>query len=52
MVLLIPEVHLDLPISQNFHQKFEMALMLFSVAWGKMIHWKKDKAENLMTLLL
>jgi hypothetical protein len=32
-------VHLDL-LRYNFEKKFEMTLMLFSGAWGKMIHEK------------
>jgi hypothetical protein len=33
-------------------QKFEMTLMLFSEACGKMIHEKNPEAKNLMTLSL
>ncbi len=29
-------------ISANFRKKFEMTLMLFSGAWGKMIHEKNQ----------
>jgi hypothetical protein len=37
---LIPKVHLDLT---PHLKKFEMTLMLFSGAWGKMIHDKNPK---------
>jgi hypothetical protein len=36
-MLLIPVVHLDL-YRRKLSKKFEMTLMLFSKAWGKMIH--------------
>jgi hypothetical protein len=39
-------------ISLNFRKKFEMTQMLFSWAWGKMIHEKKPEAKNLVTLFL
>ncbi len=43
-VPLIPVVHLDfVNISANFRKKFEMTLVLFSGAWGKMIHEKNLK---------
>jgi hypothetical protein len=46
-------VHLDLQISpQNFRKKFEMNLILFSGAWGKMIHEKKPEAKNLVIMSL
>jgi hypothetical protein len=32
--------------------KFEMVIMVYSVAWGKLIHKKKLKVENLLTLSL
>jgi hypothetical protein len=38
--LLIPVVHLDLWISPRIFEKFEMTLVLFLGAWGKMIHEK------------
>ncbi len=47
-----PEVHLDLQISMRIFVKFEMTMMLFSGAWGKVIHEKKLEAKNLMTLSL
>jgi hypothetical protein len=39
-------------ISANFREKIETTLMLFSGAWGKMIHEKKPEAKNLVTLFL
>jgi hypothetical protein len=39
---LIPVVHLDLGISPK---KFEMTLMSFSGAWGKVINEKKMKPK-------
>ncbi len=42
-VSLIPELHLDLRIIREFSIKFEMNLMLFPGAWGKMIHEKNMK---------
>ncbi len=44
---LIPVVHLDLRISQRIFEKIQNDLVLFSGAWGKMIHEK-----NLVTLSL
>jgi hypothetical protein len=38
-------VHLELQI-------FKMALMRYSVAWGKLIHEKNPEVENLMALSL
>ncbi len=43
-VLLIPVVHLD--YLHEFSKKFEMTTMLFSGAWGKMIHEKKLKQKS------
>jgi hypothetical protein len=40
LVSLIPVVHLDLRISPRILKKFEMTLVLFSGAWGKIIHEK------------
>jgi hypothetical protein len=45
-----PVVNLE-PL-RKFSKKFEMALMVYSGAWGKLIHEKKPKVENLMTLSL
>jgi hypothetical protein len=45
-----PVVNLE-PL-RKFSKKFEMALMAYSGAWGKLIHEKKTKVENLMTLSL
>jgi hypothetical protein len=33
-----PVVHLELQISQRILEKFETALMVYSGAWGKLIH--------------
>jgi hypothetical protein len=44
-------VHLDLRISPRFSKKFEIILMLFSRAWGKMIN-EKPEAKNLVALFL
>jgi hypothetical protein len=51
-VSLIPVVHLDSRISPRILEKFEMTQVLFSGAWGKMIHEKKSEAKNLVTLPL
>jgi hypothetical protein len=37
-VSLIPVVHLDLRTSPQIFEKFERTLMLFSGAWGRLIH--------------
>jgi hypothetical protein len=37
---------------REFSKKLKMTLMLFSGAWGKMIHEKKPEANNLVTLSL
>jgi hypothetical protein len=42
---LPPVVHLDLRISPRILKKFEMILMLISVAWGKVIHEKNLKQK-------
>jgi hypothetical protein len=42
-VLLIPVVHLHLQYLCEFLKKFVMNQMLFSRAWGKMIHEKSLK---------
>jgi hypothetical protein len=49
---LPPVVHRDWRISPEFSKKFEMTLMFFSGAWGKVIHEKKPEAKNLVTLSL
>jgi hypothetical protein len=36
----------------EFSNKFETVLMLYSGAWGKLIHEKKPEVENLATLSL
>jgi hypothetical protein len=38
-VSLLPVVPLDLSMSQRIFKKFEMTLILFSGAWGKIIHF-------------
>jgi hypothetical protein len=48
---LPPVVHLELGISQEFSKKIEMTLMVYSGAWGKLIH-KKPEVENLVELSL
>ncbi len=35
---------------REFSKKFETALMIYSGAWGKLIHEKKTEAKNLVTL--
>ena len=45
-----PVVNLE-PL-RKFSKKFEMALMVYSGAWGKLIHEKKPEAKNLVTLFL
>jgi hypothetical protein len=37
---------------REFSKKFETALMVYSGAWGKLIHEKKPEAKNLVTLSL
>jgi hypothetical protein len=39
-------------ISANFRKKFETALMVYSGAWGKLIHEKKTEVENRVTVPL
>jgi hypothetical protein len=39
-------------ISVKFSKKFETALMVYSGAWGKLIHEKNPEAKNLVTLSL
>ncbi len=50
-VSLIPVVHHALPISPRILEKFEMVLMEYSGAGGKLIH-EKPEAKNLVTLSL
>ncbi len=38
-------VHLELRILCKFSKKFETALMIYSGAWGKQIHEKKQKSK-------
>jgi hypothetical protein len=47
-----PMVHLELRISPQILKKLEMALMVYSGAWEKLIHEKKPEVENLVTLSL
>ncbi len=43
---LTPVVHLEPRISPLiFKKKFEMALMVYSDAWGKLIHEKNQKSK-------
>jgi hypothetical protein len=44
-VSLTPVMHLHLRISLGIFKKFEMTLMLFSGAWGKIIHEKNLKQK-------
>jgi hypothetical protein len=41
-----------LRISPRIFEIFEMTLMLFSGAWGKVINEKKPDTKNLVTLSL
>jgi hypothetical protein len=36
----------------EFLNKFETALMIYSGAWGKLVHEKNHEVENLVTLSL
>jgi hypothetical protein len=36
----------------EFSKKFETTLLVYSGAWGKLIHEKKPEVENLVTLSL
>jgi hypothetical protein len=40
-----PVVPLELRISPQILQKFEIALMVYSGAWGKLIHEKSKKSK-------
>jgi hypothetical protein len=42
---LTPVVHLELRISPRISKKFEMVLMGYSGAWGKLIH-EKTRSRN------
>ncbi len=44
-VSLIPVVHLDLRISPRIFKSFEMVLMGYSEAGGKLIHEKNQKQK-------
>ncbi len=44
-VSLTPVVHLEPRISPRFFEKFEMAVMVYSDAWGKLIHEKNQKSK-------
>jgi hypothetical protein len=37
---------------REFSKKFEMAVTIYSGAWGKLIHEKKTEVENLVALSL
>jgi hypothetical protein len=51
---MTPVVHLELRISPRISKKFEIALMRYSRAWGKLNHekTKKPEVENLVALSL
>jgi hypothetical protein len=51
-VSLTPVANLELRISPRIFGKFETTLIVYSEAWGKLIHEKKPEVENLMTLSL
>ncbi len=38
-------VHLELRNLREFSKKFETALMVYSGAWGKLIHEKNQKSK-------
>jgi hypothetical protein len=40
-----PEVHLELQISPRIFEKTETALLVYSGAWGKLIHVKNQKSK-------
>ncbi len=44
-VSLIPVVNLELRMSLRMFEKFEQALMVYSGAWGKLIHEKNQKQK-------
>jgi hypothetical protein len=41
-------VHLELRISPRIFEKFETALMIYSRAWGKLVHEKNHVVESLL----
>jgi hypothetical protein len=43
LVSLIPVVNLKLKYLREFSKKFETALLVYSGAWGKLIHEKNQK---------
>jgi hypothetical protein len=45
LVSLTPVVHLELRIILKILEKFGMALMVYSEAWGKLIHEKYLKSK-------
>ncbi len=47
-----PLVHLELRISPRIFEKIRKALLVYSGAWGKLIHEKKTEVENLVALSL
>jgi hypothetical protein len=47
-----PVEHLELRISPRIFKKFETALLVYSRAWGKQIHEKKQKSKIFVTLSL
>ncbi len=44
-VSLTPVVHLEPRISPRIFEKFEMAVKVYSDAWGKLIHEKNQKSK-------
>ncbi len=44
----LPPVHLELQYLREFLKKYEMALIGYSEAWGKLIHEKNPELENLV----
>ncbi len=51
-VSLIPVVNLELRISPRIFEKFETAPMVYSGAWGKLIHEKNQKQKSRDTVPL
>ncbi len=54
-IFLIEDIfhfHLELRISPRIFENFETALMVYSGAWGKLIHEKKPEVKNLVALSL
>ncbi len=45
LVSTTPVANLELPIAPRIFEKFETALMVYSGAWGKLIHEKNQKSK-------